>query len=108
MAATLYPLKFQPLFKRYLWGGRRLATVLGKPLGEGEDYAESWEIADHPQGQSIVANGPLVGTPLHDLVTARPEELFGRHADQVRGSAPAGVEPRFPLIFKYLDAQRDL
>jgi mannose-6-phosphate isomerase len=94
----LYPLTFQPVLKRYLWGGRRLGTVLGKPIGEGNDYAESWEVVDHPQGQSVVANGPLAGTTLHDLVTSRGDELLGRHAPQ----------PRFPLIFKFLDCQRDL
>src|SRR5262245_35770870 len=101
MAGTmqpLYPLLFEPLFKRYLWGGRRLGTVLGKQIGEGQDYAESWELADHQQGQSVVANGPLAGTTLHELVTTRGPELLGRHAPQ----------PRFPLIFKFLDCQRDL
>lgn len=94
----LYPLTFQPLFKRYLWGGRRLGKLLNKPLGPEADYAESWEIADHRQGQSIIANGPLAGTTLHHLVETRGQELLGRHAPQAR----------FPLIFKYLDCQRDL
>src|SRR5690242_6149791 len=94
----LYPLKFHPVFKRYLWGGRRLGTVLGKPIGAGDAYAESWEVADHDQGQSIVANGPLAGTPLRQLVRERGAELLGRHAPQ----------PRFPLLFKFLDCQRDL
>jgi mannose-6-phosphate isomerase len=95
---VLYPLTFQPVLKRYLWGGRRLGTVLGKPIGDGNDYAESWEIADHENGQSIVANGPLAGKSLHELVTSRGAELLGRHAPQ----------PRFPLLFKFLDCQRDL
>jgi mannose-6-phosphate isomerase len=94
----LYPFKFHPVFKRYLWGGRRLGTVLGKPIGAGDDYAESWEVADHEQGQSVVSNGPLAGTSLRTLVQQRGIELLGRHAPQ----------PRFPLIFKYLDCQRDL
>lgn len=94
----LYPLKFHPVFKRYLWGGRRLAAVLGKPIGVGDDYAESWEVADHAQGESVVSFGPLAGAPLHQLVRDRGRELLGRHAPQ----------PRFPLIFKYLDCQRDL
>jgi len=94
----LYPLQFAPLFKRYLWGGRRLGSLLGKPLGPETDYAESWEVADHAQGQSIVASGPLAGATLHDLVAARGPELLGRHAPQ----------PRFPLIFKFLDCNRDL
>ncbi|HEY2411105.1 MAG TPA: type I phosphomannose isomerase catalytic subunit [Pirellulaceae bacterium] len=94
----LYPLTFTPVLKRYLWGGRRLGDLLGKPIGEGSDYAESWEIADHPQGQSVIACGPLAGTTLHDLVVHRGDELFGKHAPQ----------PRFPLIFKLLDCQKDL
>jgi len=96
--SPLYPLTFHPVFKRYLWGGRRLGELLGKPIGEGSDYAESWEIADHLQGQSVVASGPLAGTTLHDLVTTRGYELLGQHAPQ----------PRFPLIFKLLDCQKDL
>jgi mannose-6-phosphate isomerase len=96
--SPLYPLTFQPVLKRYLWGGRRLGTVLGKPISEGNDYAESWEIADHENGQSVVANGPLAGMSLHVLVTSRGPELLGRHAPQ----------PRFPLLFKFLDCQRDL
>jgi mannose-6-phosphate isomerase len=98
MMHPLYPLTFEPVLKRYLWGGRRLETVLNKRLGEGNDYAESWEIADHDHGQSVVANGPLAGTTLHELVVARGPELLGKHAPQ----------PRFPLLFKFLDCQRDL
>ena len=96
--AELYPLQFEPLFRRYLWGGRRLATVLGKPLGEGEDYAESWEVVDHGEDQSIVADGPLRGQTLGQLVRSQGPELFGRH------------EPpsQFPLLFKFLDAHRNL
>src|SRR5437870_4395620 len=100
----LYPFTFHPVLKRYLWGGRRLGTVLGKPIGEGSDYAESWEIADHEHGQSIVASGPLAGTSLHELMTSRGPELLGRHA-------PLDCQttlPRFPLLFKFLDCQRDL
>ena len=98
MNMTLYPLQFRPLLKRYLWGGRRLGTVLGKPLGEGADYAESWEVVDHGADQSVVANGPLAGTPLGQLVGGLGNEIFGRHAPQ----------KQFPLLFKFLDCQRDL
>ena len=42
----LYPLRFEPILRHYIWGGRRLEKVLGKQLAPGEDYAESWEIAD--------------------------------------------------------------
>ncbi|WP_254507519.1 type I phosphomannose isomerase catalytic subunit [Anatilimnocola floriformis] len=99
----LYPFRFEPLYKRYLWGGRRLADVLGKQLPPGDDYAESWEVADHASGQSVVAAGPLAGTTLHQLVTERGAELLGRHAPQ-----PGSPQARFPLLFKLLDAQKVL
>lgn len=93
----LPPLQFAPLFKRYLWGGRRLATVLGKSIGDA-DAAESWEAVDHGEDQSIVVGGPLAGKTLRQLVEEHNEELFGRHAPQ----------KQFPLLLKYLDAQRTL
>ncbi len=94
----LYPLRFEPIFRRYIWGGRRLATTLNKPIGEGDDYAESWEIVDHGDDQSTVVNGPLAGTTLAQLVDSRGQELFGRHYPQ----------EQFPLLFKFLDAHRNL
>ncbi len=98
MMVKLYPLRFEPIFRRYIWGGRRLATTLNKPIGEGDDYAESWEIVDHGDDQSTVVNGPLAGTTLAQLVDSRGQELFGRHYPQ----------EQFPLLFKFLDAHRTL
>jgi mannose-6-phosphate isomerase len=91
---TVQPLQFQPIFKRIRWGGRRLGTVLGKPIGPGTDYAESWEIADHGQDQSIVAGGPYDGQSLCWLVHRQNLPLLGRAAGQMQ----------FPLLIKYLDA----
>jgi mannose-6-phosphate isomerase len=96
--ATLYPLRFEPIFRRYLWGGRRLGTVLGKSLGEGDDYAESWEISDHGDDQSVVTHGPLAGQTLHSLVTDHGPALLGRHDPQ----------RQFPLLMKFLDANKTL
>lgn len=94
----LYPLRFRPILRRYIWGGRRLETFLNKELGPGNDYAESWEICDRGSDQSIVESGPLAGTALDQLVTERGAELLGRHHPQ----------PRFPLLLKFLDATRTL
>src|SRR5487761_143562 len=96
--APLYPLRFQPILRRSIWGGRRLGSVLGKTLGEGDDYAESWEVCDRGDDQSLVAAGPLQGASLGQLVRERGNDLLGRHAPQ----------PRFPLLFKFLDAQKTL
>lgn len=94
----LYPLRFQPLFRRYLWGGRRLQTVLGKPIGDGSDYAESWEVVDHGSDQSVVQTGELAGVELGEIVHKHGDELFGRHQ---------GLS-QFPLLFKFLDCHRNL
>jgi mannose-6-phosphate isomerase len=96
--SPLGPLRFRPLLRRYLWGNRRLETHLGKQLGPGDDYAESWEIADHGPDQSVVLAGPLAGATLGELVRDRGPELLGRDAPQ----------PRFPLLLKFLDAAQSL
>lgn len=95
---TLYPLRFEPIFRRYIWGGRRLGTELGKPISEGDDYAESWEIVDHGDDQSRVAAGNLAGAGLRELVEEHADELFGRHTPQ----------QVFPLLVKFLDCNRNL
>ncbi len=96
--SPLYPLRFEPIFRRYVWGGRRLADLLNKTLPPGDDYAESWEIVDRGPDQSRVLAGPLASATLGQLVRERGQELLGRHHPQ------AG----FPLLFKFLDAQRTL
>ncbi len=94
----MYPLFFRPILKRTLWGGRRLGDLLGKPIGPEADYAESWEIADHGQDQSVVENGPLAGQSLRALLDQQNAELLGRHA---------GLDA-FPLLLKFLDCDRVL
>lgn len=87
-------IEFRPILKRIRWGGRKLGTLLGKPLGDHEDYAESWEIADHGNDQSLVLDGPYQGQTLQQLVSAQGDALFGRHAG----------DDQFPLLVKFLDA----
>ncbi|MGC3967689.1 MAG: hypothetical protein QM775_10045 [Pirellulales bacterium] len=97
MSKPTAPLRFQPLIKRALWGGRRLGTALGKPLGAETDYAESWEIVDHGRDQSVVDGGPWSGRTLGELVAAEGPALLGRYAPQ----------DRFPLLFKFLDCREN-
>lgn len=92
------PLRFAPIFRRFLWGGRRLQTLLNKPIGDESDYAESWEIVDHGADQSVVADGPLQGSTLAEVIAGHAAPLLGRHA---------GLS-RFPLLFKFLDAHKTL
>lgn len=54
---------------------------------------------DREEAQSVVHEGPLRGTTLHELWTERRAEIFGH------GLADT---PRFPLLCKILDAQERL
>ena len=94
------PLEPRPILKRIRWGGTKLGSLLGKELGEGEDWAESWEVADHGEDQSVMTGGRYAGWPLKRLVAERPGELFGRHAALPGG----GPRTQFPLLIKFLDA----
>ena len=93
-----YPLFFEPVFKRTIWGGRRLADQLSKPIGGESDYAESWELVDHGVDQSRVANGELAGRTLSELIASHRDWLLG-------SQVPSGP---FPLLLKYLDCNRVL
>jgi mannose-6-phosphate isomerase len=96
---TLPPLRFEPIIKRLIWGGRRLGELLGKATGEGLQYAESWEISDYRDDVSVVSDGPYAGTSLRELIRDLPAELLG--------PALAGLV-QFPLLVKYIDAHQTL
>ncbi len=97
MADVLYPLTFHPIFMERVWGGRNLQQLYGKELPAKALIGESWEIADRPEAVSLVANGPLAGQPLRELMERHSGEILGRPA-----------QGRFPLLIKILDAQETL
>ncbi len=93
----LTPLIFYPLYRHYLWGGRRFQNLLGRELKQSGPYAESWEIVDRGDDQSVVRYGPLAGRTLGELMQKDPFSITGK-------SAPS----TFPLLFKFLDAHQVL
>jgi len=93
-----YPWLCRPLLKPKIWGGRRLAEVLGKSLRPGAKIGESWEVADIPQGTSSIDNGPLAGRSLTDVTSRFGPAVVGE-------DLPAD---RFPLLVKFIDASDDL
>lgn len=98
----LYPLKFKPYLKFYPYGGRRLADLLHKDhVPTDRDVAESWEISDHGEEQSIVANGPLQGKTLRQLMEEYQSELVGKEIYDRYGDY-------FPLLLKFLDCDKRL
>jgi mannose-6-phosphate isomerase len=93
MEQRLYPLTFHPIYKERIWGGRRLQDLLGRQLPPGL-IGESWDVAAHSNGTSVVAEGPLAGRSLTELVNDYGEDLAGG--------------ARFPLLLKLIDAAQDL
>lgn len=96
----LYPLKFKPIFKPYIWGGSRLQTSLGKKI-PGYPTAESWEISGVKGNISVVSEGFLKGNSLQELVEVYMGDLVG---DKIYERF--GIE--FPLLIKFIDANQDL
>ena len=93
----LGPLKLRPILKEKVWGGDALRDLAGKPILPGARIGESWELCDRPEGVSVVAEGPLAGQRLRDILAERGEEVYGRGP----GALPNG---RFPLLVKFIDA----
>lgn len=89
-------LKLQPVGKDYLWGGTRLRDEYGKKINL-TPLAETWECSVHPDGPSIVANGPHKGKTLAEVLRLHQEYL---------GSKVKNGE--LPILVKFIDAKKDL
>jgi mannose-6-phosphate isomerase len=96
---ALYPLRFEPIYQYRLWGGRRLADLLSAPLPGDEPIGEAWILSDRDDHESVVADGPLKGKTIGQLIKQSPEQMFGKFS---------GRFDRFPLLLKFLDAKEML
>lgn len=95
-APAAAPLKLQPAFKDYLWGGERLKTEYGKRTALSP-LAESWELSCHRDGPSVIAEGPHAGKTLAEYVAENPACLGTKHKGGV-----------FPVLIKLIDAAKPL
>jgi mannose-6-phosphate isomerase len=89
---SLYPLLLDPALHVKVWGGRKLDTVMHKHLPTDEPYGESWEMHDTAR----VANGPLAGRMLSEVLREYGRDLVGPQNDPAQG---------LPLLAKFLDAR---
>ena len=97
---NLYPLKFKPIFKERLWGGSKLKKVLNKEVN-GDQVGESWELSAVENDVSVVANGALSGQLLSKLIKTYKAQLVGEKIYNRFGDD-------FPVLIKFIDAQKDL
>jgi mannose-6-phosphate isomerase len=95
----LYPLRLEPIYQYRLWGGRRLASLLSVPLPGDGPIGEAWVLSDRTDHQSQIANGPLKGQTIGQVMKQFPESLMGKLSSRFT---------RFPLLLKFLDAHEML
>ena len=99
MTGPLYPLRFEPIFKSMLWGGRQLPEFLRRPTSGTDPIGEAWVLSDVDGNASRVANGPLAGRTLRDLLSTDLKRLLGK---------TRLTNGRFPLLLKFIDAKQEL
>jgi mannose-6-phosphate isomerase len=86
--SDLYPLLLRPQFHERVWGARSLAPIY-PDLATSAPVGEAWLTGEQCQ----VANGPLSGRTLADVVREFREDLIGSASTD---------KSRFPLLMKFL------
>jgi mannose-6-phosphate isomerase len=92
----VYPLKFENLYYEKIWGGRDF-ELFRDNLPNG-NIGESWDIAFHPHGTSVVANGEFRGMSLAVLLKLKGAEIVGTEIPK----------DWFPLLIKLINAKDNL
>jgi len=98
---TLYPLKFETIYKEKLWGGQKIKSVLKKDFGNLDNCGETWELSGVEGNISSIKNGGLKGKELKSIINEEKGELVGDHIYERFGD-------EFPLLIKFIDAAQDL
>lgn len=91
------PIFLTPVFQERIWGGQKLQTEFNYQI-PFEHTGEAWVISAHPNGPSIIKNGPLEGKSLKDA-WEQHGDLFNRKTSN---------DEAYPLLIKILDANNDL
>ena len=73
---------------------------LNKPF-HGNEIGESWELSAVSGDESVVSAGPLQGKSLNELIGIYKADLVGKSVYERFGND-------FPVLIKYIDAQKDL
>jgi mannose-6-phosphate isomerase len=92
----VYPLKFENIYFDKIWGGRDF-ELFRSNLPEG-NIGESWDVACHPHGTSVVANGDFKGMKLDELIKLKGSDILGSHISA----------EWFPLLVKLINAKDKL
>ncbi|MDR0942921.1 MAG: class I mannose-6-phosphate isomerase [Ruminococcus sp.] len=94
----LYPIKLQPVFKDYIWGGSRLCDIFHKK-SDLSHIAESWELSTQAESCCKVSNGVHAGKLLSDIFNIDRERILGKNCNRFKD---------FPVLIKFIDAGENL
>lgn len=100
MKNELYLLKFDPILKEKIWGGKKLKQLFNKNSPSSQT-GESWEISDVDGNDSIISNGPYKGKSIKWLLEEFGPRFVGKKVFERFG-------PKFPLLIKFIDAGQAL
>lgn len=93
-------LKFDPIFKSVIWGGKRIAEFKGLP-SQGDHIGESWELSPMEGHESVVSQGTFKGATLPSLIANHGNEIMGERLMKK-------YDGKFPLLIKLIDSSDDL
>lgn len=93
-------LRFAPIYKSVIWGGNAIGRLKGNPEPM-EGVGESWEISGVPGHETVVADGPLRGKSVSELMRTYGADFVGRVPLERFGDT-------FPLLIKLIDARHNL
>ncbi|NMA79995.1 MAG: class I mannose-6-phosphate isomerase [Clostridiales bacterium] len=94
----MYPIKLNPHFTDYIWGGRKLIEDFGKK-SDLDRVAESWELSCHKDGESTIANGDYAGRTLLEYIEEMGRGVLGTNCEKFDD---------FPILIKLIDAKDNL
>lgn len=87
-----------PTCKDYIWGGQRLKTDFGIQSGLNP-LSEAWVLSCHPDGPSVLADGPDRGMTLRAWLDKAGKGALGTACEPFED---------FPMLIKLIDAKKDL
>ncbi len=94
---SLYPLKFSPLFKDKIWGGRKIKDLLHMDYGDLPNCGEAWLVSGVEGNPSLINNGYLAKNELNELVEVFMGDLVGDKVYERFGDV-------FPILVKIIDS----
>jgi len=96
----LEPIKFEPILKEKIWGGKKLNSLFHKK-SDKENIGESWEVSSVDGDISVVSTKLDKGLSLIELIDKYKGKLVGEKVYKKFGA-------NFPLLIKFIDAKEAL